>query len=153
MKYLLAIFIGIFIYPAISDEVSKKYLGAWGAWSTAGMAIYASFRIDENYIAWAGHRDINPECKVAYKIIEHISATTHQDVPANIFVSDKYKNTVFDYFMIELEPKECSDFSHMLLPFPITDAFYTNEIYNTYFIGYKKDGSKESILVNVGKPN
>jgi len=152
MKYLFAIFAFILISSAKSDEASRKYIGVWGAWSTAGMAIYASFRIDESYISWAGHRDISPECKVGYKVIEHISATTHRDVPTNMFISDKHKNTVFDYFTVELEPSECSDFSHMLFPFPRTDAFYTDEIYNTYFIGYKKDGSKESILVNVGKP-
>lgn len=152
MKYLLVILISIFTSPVKSDEITKKYIGVWGAWSTAGMAIYASFRIDENYISWAGHRDISPECKVGYKVIEHISATTHQDVPANSFISDKHKNIVFDYFKIELDPNECSDFLHMLLSFPITDAFYTDEIYNTYFIGYRKNGSKESILVNVGNP-
>lgn len=116
------------------------------------MAIYASFRIDENYISWAGHRDISPECNVGYKFIEHISATTHQDVPANSFISDKHKNIVFDYFKIGSDPNECSDFLHMLLSFPRTDAFYTDEIYNTYFIGYRKNGNKESILVNVGNP-
>jgi hypothetical protein len=152
MKYFFVILISILIFPVKSDEISKKYIGVWGASSTAGMAIYASFRIDENYISWAGHRDISPECKVGYKVIEHISATTHHDVPANTFISDKYKNTVFDYFMIELEPSECSDFLRMLLPFPRTDAFYSDQIYNTHFIGYRKDGSKESILVNVGKP-
>ncbi len=150
MKYLFVFLISILITPVKSDEISKRYIGVWGAWSTAGMAIYASFRIDENYISWAGHRDINPECKVGYKVIEHISATTHQDVPANSFISDKHKDTVFDYFTIELEPSECSDFLRMLLPFPRTDASFTDGIYNTFFIGYKKDGSKESILVNVG---
>jgi len=152
MRYFFITFILMVSVSAKSDEISNKFMGTWGAWSTAGVAVYASFRIDENYISWAGHRDISPECKVGYKLIEHISAKSHQDVPSRFHISDKHKDTVFDYFMIELEPSDCSDFLRMLLPFPQTDAFYTDEVYNTFFIGYRRDGSKESILVSVARP-
>lgn len=152
MKYIFAICMFIFSVASKADEISQRFIGVWTAWSTAGMAIYNSFRIDENYISWAGHRDINPECKVRYKLIDHMVAKTHPDVPAFFYDPDNYKDTVYDYFMIELEPNECSEFSHMLLTFPRTEAFHTDGIYNTFFIGYGKNGSKESITVNVSRP-
>ena len=136
---------------ACTAEEVRRYIGRWAATSTYSMSVFHAFRIDEEHISWGGHRASSPECKSKYEVTDHSTLESHSDVPQRGLGSEKDKQVMYDFYKIKLLESQCARFEFMLLSFPKTNAFRTSPIYDTYFIGYHKDGKKEEIAVDVSK--